>query len=63
MKVKVVLYIFKRNNLLLLGLMWLLAQDREVQLAYGGESDVWAVGGGVALWEFKFIEDGLLKRT
>lgn len=32
--------------------------QREVQLAYGGESDVWAVDGGVALWEYKFSENG-----
>lgn len=42
--------------------MTLLGQDREVQLAYGGESDVWAVDGGVALWEHKFSENEWLKR-
>lgn len=58
-----ILHIYRRNNLLLLDLIKLSGQDREVQLAYGEEFDVWAVGGGVALWEFKFSEDGLLERT
>lgn len=62
-RINVILHISRRSDLLLLDLIKVFAQNREVQLAYGEEFDIWAVGGDVALWEFKFSEDGLLERT